>query len=227
MHTLPSVSQVVQVEIAMNNVVQLPRYPKGAEAARISQWLRNVLASQSPKLTAERWGKRAGVSPTTITKFLNHSYPVPKQTTIAALAKAAGLPPPVLHVSEVAGFVDVPLILPQLWKLQGEVGAKMAAVEFTQVPARLGHCSAVRIETETATLSGVLPGDVVIFDPKRKPAAGELVVVAMNDGRAGVYMFEAPYLLPRTATMEPPLPAAGAHIMGVAMQVQRDLPLRG
>jgi len=197
-----------------------------AEARRIGEWLRHVMLNHRPPLSAEQWARSAGVSPTTITRFLKDGRPVPKQTTVAALAKAVRLPPPNLRVSD-ASFIDLPVVNPAIWAGSGEERARMAAVEHTTALSRFAGCSAARVTTQTGVLAGVLPGDLVIFDPRRTPKAGELVVVALDTGDAAVMEWQPPWLASRAPGMNTPMPIEGAHIMGVAVQVHRDLPLRG
>jgi hypothetical protein len=196
------------------------------ESERIAEWLKNVMRSQTPPLSAEQWGRMAGVTPTTITRFIKDGYPIPKQTTLAALARAVGLQPPHLALA-VGELVDVPVILSHVWRVGGEGRAVREAAEFTRTSSRFAGCAAVRITTDTASLAGILPGDLVIFDSKRSPQPGELVVVALDTGEAAVFECQAPWLVARAPGMHTPMLMKAAHIMGVAVQVQRDLPTRG
>jgi SOS-response transcriptional repressor LexA len=196
-----------------------------AEAERIATWLRNTMRGQDPPLSAERWARMAGISPTSITRFLKVGFPVPKQTTVAALAKALALPPPTMQ-SRALNFVDVPVVSPQLWREQGQQQAMIEATKQTTTSARHANCAAVIVTTSSAVLAGVLPGDVVVFDPKREPQAGELVIVALDTGTAIVLEWQPPWMVFREPGVRSPVAIDGAMIMGVAVQVQRDLPTR-
>jgi hypothetical protein len=83
-----------------------PRPPGDADTIhRLQAWLRRVMASQQPPLSAEAWANKAGVAGTSITRFLRHGYPVPKTSTLAKpvnphvlrMARPRPLPPQVVH----------------------------------------------------------------------------------------------------------------------------------
>lgn len=205
------------------------RPPDDAETIRrLQSWLRRVMTSQSPPLSAEAWANKAGVAGTSITRFLKHGYPVPKTSTLAKLAAAVGLQPPdVVMSSESNPLVDIPLIAPAIFLRGGLERAVRAAVEVTRAPAKFAGCVAVRITTGTGILAGVLPGDLVVVDPATEMQPGDLVVVALDTGDAAVYRLQEPWLVPATVEQVPPLRLSDAHVIGVAVQVQRELPRRG
>lgn len=203
--------------------------PGDAETIRrLQTWLRRVMVSQRPPLSAEAWANKAGVAGTSITRFLRHGYPVPKTSTLAKLAGAVGLQPPDLMLSsDSRPLVDIPVIVPALFRSGGLERALKAAVEVTRAPAKFAGCVAVRITTGTGILAGVLPGDLVVVDPGTEMEPGDLVVVALDTGDAAVYRLQEPWLVPATVEQVPPLRLSDAHVIGVAVQVQRELPRRG
>lgn len=195
--------------------------PEALAAVRIANWLRRTAAAAD--LTYEEWARKADVSGTTITRFLGHGKPVPKATTLAKLAIAAGLPPPDIGVETIPGLVDIPLILPRVARIRGVEFAMSEAVETTRVPSRYAHCAAAKATADTASLAGVLVGDLVVFDPKREPKDGDLVLVEFEDGTAGCLQVSGGWLMPRAIGMTKPTPREQAFVLGVAVQIQRDL----
>ena len=195
---------------------------------RLQAWMRRVMLSQQPPLSAERWGKAAGVAATSITRFLKHGYPMPSMRTITKLASAVGLPPPDVVMSAVGNpLVDIPIIAPEIFRSGGLERAVKVAVEVTRAPAKFAGCVAVRITTGSGILAGILPGDLVVVDPAATMQPGDLVVVSLDTGDAGVYRVQEPWLVPATIEQVPPLRLEDATVIGVAVQVQRELPRQG
>ena len=210
----------------MGTVVKLARTtggrsPEDEAVLRIGAWLRRAAAQRD--ISFEQWGRKAGIAPTTITRFLRDGRPVPKATTLAALANAIGEHPPELGTMTRTGMVEVPVIIARMAILKGMAVAMASSVEATRTAARFAHCAAVRISADTAALAGVLVGDLVVFDPAAVPQPGSLVVVELSDGGVGCFRFQPPWLLPATTGHAVPLPVDGAAMLGVAVQVQRDL----
>ncbi|MBW8268304.1 LexA family protein [Caldovatus aquaticus] len=218
----------------MGEIVRL-RAPGGRHVSddaetvrRLQAWMRRAMANHHPPLSAEAWANKAGVAGTSITRFLKHGYPVPKTSTLAKLAAAIGLQPPDLVLSaDARPFIDIPVIVPALFRSGGLERAVRSSVEVTRAPAKFAGCVAVRITTGTGILAGILPGDLVVVDPGTEMEPGDLVVVALDTGDAAVYRVQEPWLVPATVEQVPPLRIGEAHVIGVAVQVQRELPRQG
>ncbi len=193
----------------------------GIESEKVDTWLRQVLARSGH--SADRLARIAGCSPTTVTRFLRHGYPIPKLGTLTKLAQAAGLPPPDLLVSDTQPFVDVPIVLPILAVTRGLREAILHSVQTTRAPQKFRHCIGVKITADTGSAAGVLLGDLVLCDPHQKPRDNDLVVLALDTGLAGVYRLQGDWLVAPGGGNHPSHPLAGAFILGVARQVQREL----
>ena len=212
----------------MAQVVQLRDYAMDKNRAtqpaeRTREWLERVVRT-TPGLTYESWGRKAGIASTSITRFLKHGTPLPKATTLAKLAEAVGLPPPDgMWTADPRALVDVPVITAAIWRIGGRDRAVKAAIELTRAVARHANCVAVRITTTSGILAGVLPGDLVLCDPDAAVVDGDLVVVALHDGDAGAYRVQGTALVPATVEPLPQLHMASESIIGLAVQVQRDI----
>jgi hypothetical protein len=96
----------------------------------------------------------------------------------------------------------------------------MRAVEQTRAPVKYEGCGAFRLTVDTGSRLGFNVGDIVIVDPRRVATDGSTVVVCLPDGGCGVAMHQGRALIScgtAAADME------GASILGVAVQMQRDL----
>ena len=72
----------------------------------LQKWVRQVLSENN--WSAEEWGRRAGTSPTNITRLLQPGVSMPSSVTIAKMAAACGSEPHFLN-EEVAD-VRVPIL---------------------------------------------------------------------------------------------------------------------
>lgn len=188
----------------------------------MEEWLRRTQAQIGLSFSA--WAARAGIADTSVTRFLKHGRPLPKIGTLEALARAAMVRPPSLSIpAEGIGLVDIPLMVAEMVRLRGWAAARMQAVEQTRAPARMAHCGAFRITADTASLAGILIGDVVIVDPLKPQREGALVLVEMDDGSVGAMRVMGEWLVVVAAGNAAPLRLSEAHVLGVAVQVQRDL----
>lgn len=110
-------------------------------------------------------------------------------------------------------LVDILVIAPEIFRSGGLERAVKVAVEVTRAPAKFAGCVAVRITTSSGILAGILPED--------------LVVVSLETRDAGVYRVQEPWLVPATIEQMPPLRIGDTTVIGVAVQVQRELSRRG
>ena len=96
----------------------------------------------------------------------------------------------------------------------------MRAVAQTRAPVKFEGCGAFRLTVDTGSRLGFNVGDTVLVDPRRVAKDGSTVVVCLTDGACGVALHQGGALIScgtATADME------GASILGVAVQMQRDL----
>jgi transcriptional regulator with XRE-family HTH domain len=211
-----------------SNVVRLADRSAGGTVGPepIRAWLQQILirGDGAGPFSIERLCRKAGTSPTNVSRFLKNGYPVPTIKTLTKIAAAVGVPTPGATLSVASqSFVDVPVIFPEVARLRGMKAAMAGATTWTRTPSKFAGCAAVKITAETGSLAGVLVGDLVVVDPDAVPAHNDLVVVALETGLAGVYRVIGPHLMPQAPGNLPALSLADSCVLGIARQVQRDL----
>lgn len=208
-----------------SRMTQPRRATAGSHVRRLQAWLRHVIQSQDPPITAEAWARAAGVAATGITRFLKHGAPVPKLSTVVCLARALNLPAPDDLLSAVPGhLVDIPVISGSIWRIAGRERAEMEATEFTRAPRHYAGCIALRVNTDHGLLMGVVHGDLVLVDAAQVPDPGSLVCHVSDGGDVSVLRFEPPYLRggdPGRPTLH--LAENDVGLVGTVLQLQRDL----
>lgn len=215
------------------NVVRLPDRGRrtddqgqAIQAQQVRAWLQRVLAAGdgAGPFSVERLCRKAGTSPTNITRFLKDASTVPRLATLAKIAHAAGVPPPgSTMTTDPHAMVDVPIILPHVFRTHGVQQAIMASIDAVRAPSKYSACVAVKMTADTGNLVGVLLGDMVIVDADTHPETNDLVMVALDTGLAGIYRLLGTWLMPQSAGSLPALPLASNTVIGVARQVQREL----
>jgi SOS-response transcriptional repressor LexA len=212
------------VNCQMGKVVKLPARPPRplpgnltGPALEAAEWLQAT--AQRHGISYQAWCEQAGVSPSTIQKFMATGYPVPKAATLVRLAEAIG-------THKTTGFspamVDIPVVDARMAASQGLEAAMAQAETTTRAAARFEGHVGVRIDADTASLAGILPGDLVLVDPSAPLRDGALAVVVRDDETA-VYQVLGRILLPMVPGTPKPLLRENCHVLGVAVQVQRDL----
>jgi transcriptional regulator with XRE-family HTH domain len=204
----------------MAEIVQLRPGQEDAAAREIAEWLRRTQAQVDMSFSA--WARKAGISDTSVTRFLRHGSPVPKVATLEALARAAGVPLP--HraglSSEVLPYVDIPVMNPAIASIGGWEAARMRAVEQTRAPVKYADCGAFKLTVDTGSRLGFNPGDLIIVDPRRVVSDGSTVVVCLADGGCGVMRYERGSLIPCGTVV---VDVDDARILGVAVLMQREI----
>lgn len=188
---------------------------------RVEEWLRRTQAQCGMSFSA--WAEKAGIADTSVTRFLKHGKPTPKMDTLEALARAASVSLPSLGLTATIALVDIPLMLAETVRRSGWDAAKLNAVDQVSARARFAHCGAFVVTADTASLAGILPGDTVIVDPVKARREGALLVVIFDDGSVGAMRRVGDMLVPHAAGATAPMALASAEVLGVAVQVQRDL----
>lgn len=162
----------------------------------LADWMRQVLDENN--WTAAEWARRANTSPTNITRFLKDLRYMPSGTTIDKLAGVVQLPAPLGNGKRLSlEGRHVPLV---------EKGAGIVDLNHhskdhvvTMVPVGV-DALAIYIDTDRFSLGGILPGDIVIFEPThvREPEDNDLVVVLTSEG-VEVGRVKEPLLLPHSS----------------------------
>lgn len=174
-----------------------PMNEEDAARRAIKVWMRDVMTSKG--WSANEWAKKAGTSPTNITRVLSPSSTIiPSGATISKLARIAGSQPalsffhelhassswqvPYVHVKLLSGFTPR-----QLWDyvMQPAVSLTSIAVDgpidgpsvVTDVPAHgmagRGIVPGDRILIERMAARDLEPGNVVVFQHEGRPKIGE------------------------------------------------------
>ena len=156
----------------------------------IKVWMREVM--QTKGWTANEWARKAGTSPTNITRFLAPtSTIIPSSSTISKLSRVAGSQPRMgIHNLNTAPACNVPLLIPQLvvgfsskelWEfvMSSAAQARLIAVDGTIE----GPSFVVDVPAFGMTGRGIHPGDRILVE-KVKPAdleAGHIVLFKHQD----------------------------------------------
>jgi hypothetical protein len=176
MQTLNAHAHVVNVQTTNVRSWPMRRYgaPMQPEQKIIAEWMARQLADKG--WTGDEWAKRAGVSPSTVTRAQSDTYPsVTAVLTLDKLAKAAGVPsilsyleddtPPTIPSEEVltvllSGMLrglsgrfrpeEMPLLLAR--------GLQSATQLLARNPAILANPEALAATAEALTLQARRPG---------------------------------------------------------------------
>jgi hypothetical protein len=181
---------------------------------RMRAWLHEVLDHQ--QVRPNGLARLTGVSPTTLTRVLND--PKAKHTlsatTIDAIVRATGYPPPDFAGSE-AGNALHPLPPAQGQELDGlKLPAETGDARIDDAVRFLcqadDNFTPWRLNTRALEGLGYLPGDVVIVDLAQKPEAGDVVVAQIYKARGADTVFRLyakPFLTAAAndRVMRPPL----------------------
>lgn len=139
-----------------------------------------------------------------------------------------------LHLNESALPGVAHALLPSL-PLIGRIAAGCPALATENIedqiivsPDLANHATyCLRIQGESMIDAGILDGDIIIVDQKKRPVSGDIVVALIGDDATVKYYFprgEQVELRPANATMHPMLfPTTAVHIQGVVVALQRRL----
>lgn len=184
--------------------------------------------------TANRWCNEAGISPTTVTRFLNKDVSwLPSLDTVAKLAQAGhvGMPP-------LSRFTTVPnKNTAQIPKINPEsIGRRRKTVEEAKkspedhITASIrppeDEVIAVTITADSFIAGGVFAGDTVIVRIKdwEKLSNNAIVVVVTRDDAVAAFRYADDWLIPATPTGEySPLRPSDVVLLGEGEQMQRNL----
>lgn len=152
-------------------------------------WLRRVVSESGLKPSA--FARKAGVSDTTLTRFLNDEgyegalTPITMAKLQAFVEQAA--PPATGAMAAGAPLEAAP------WTPDDAHGAAVQALIAGRVDAR-----PFRVETDALHLAGLRVGDLAIVDMRETPRAGDMVCAQIEIGmgaRTVFRLFQPPYLV--------------------------------
>lgn len=190
-------------------------------AKSVSEWMAAVLEERG--WTAEEWAQKAGTSGTNITRLLSGTTEsVPKLDTLQKLADAAGIDLSSIFAGQ-PGVRRLPVLTKeQLMKgeiVASEISSINSVVTATDDPAHY----AVRIESDSYDLGGIVFGDIVTVVPQTNYHKGDVVVVLKVEGTAA-YEYQPPVLMPHSTARYDALPLADHDkILGRASTIIRKL----
>lgn len=187
----------------------------------IRVWLESVKAKTG--LAYSTLAKKAGVTGTTLTNFMNKpDYThIPNSTTIAKIARYAKVPMPSSYLPEglVLGFAE-----PEVRPWDGEDPSGPGA------PVANGNQDWWEIRSRVLDLAGYLPGDKVLVDLTEKPRPGDIVIaqVYSQSGEAETVFrrYEPPFLTARGTMENQPKPILldyeKVSVMGTVIAALRE-----
>lgn len=200
----------------------------------VREWMRKVL--QEKGWTAAEWARRAGTTPTNITRVLSPTATiVPKGETLALLARAAGSQPQLSPLKDMTASVQVPFLSKdpaywytssQFWKwILNETHPKAQVDRNPQGPAFVMAVQDAGMEGR-----GLVEGDriLVVRVPISQLEEGD-VVVGFLDGRLVIVDWYGKLIAFRPAValamqaQYKPRPASEFTLYGKAISMVRDL----
>lgn len=201
----------------------------------IKVWMREVMASKG--WTASTWARKAGTSPTNITRFLQPTATVlPSSDTLAKLAKVAGSQPKLGMISDTATpgwhlpYVTLPVISAyapmQLWEI---VMDGRSAFEMLTVDAPLdGPAVVTDVFSMGMAARGIMPGDRIIVERiLKKDVQPGHVVLFLHEGVAKIGEWQPPLILFHPLGLGSaeftPLRSAEVEVYGRVRRVVREL----
>lgn len=158
---------------------------------RLVDWMRDVM--ERTEMSGHAWAVKAGLSPSTISRFLKDPVhtPMPSTSTLAKLAAAVGEPPPELHDKVIEPAPEIaPRLLPRdvpvYGVAQGGQGGSFAmngeTVDFVRRPPGIEKARGVFgiFVVGTSMSPRFEPGDLLYLHPDRPAQIGCDVVVELH-----------------------------------------------
>ena len=187
---------------------------------RLLEWMRRVLDMHG--WTASVWCKKAGISPTVVTRFMsNEAASIPSMSSIYKLSAVVGFGPD-FFAKRMIPLLSSCLEI-QAWIKQGSLSKNTAWVHVGD-ELSLGTF-ALKVKSLNVLNRGISSGSVVIVNPDRAAAPGDVVLASLEDGQSPeLFIFKPPYLEPDTPA-SPPItrPLEGSMIIGVVVRLIVDL----
>jgi hypothetical protein len=155
--------------------------------------------------TAEEWARQAGISGTTITRFLNFDDPgrTPSTRTLEKLRSAAGLPPMQETNQILIGVVRRNALLDAVRRTPHQVDIfTMDPDSYVAAPAKNADCCLAEMDNGRFAICR-----------KADPVPGKPVLVARGDTSIAAYWYEPPVLVAVETGGQGPhsLPLASPH----------------
>lgn len=185
----------------------------------LARWMRQTMNGK--ELSAEAWARKAGIAGTTLTRFLGNPLTVgpPSTRTLAKLAAAVHEPFPAPR-SKHGRMVAIPVLSATM--MSSGCPMDQAVMGEIEVPARFSHCLAMVCDLPTGGMSGILPGDTLVYDPDGEEKDGALLVALWPNGKCGPLRVIGD-------TLREEAPGAATHsratvaVMGLLVHMTRDL----
>ena len=191
-------------------------------------WIRAV--SRHLNLSASQLAEAAGVSPSTLTRYLNDasgSIGI-SQKTLDAVANYSGVPPHHFPGARKAGGLREPDALPYD-AANTPASDPVRKTVAAWIDGANGRDAWV-MKGWALDMSGVLPGDILVIDQNRRPRSGDIVCGQVADWQTGqaetvMRLYEAPYIMTNSAKLGPSRPLQVdddiVSVRGVAIAVLR------
>jgi len=192
------------------------------------EWIQAVASHLN--LSPSELGKRSGVAPSTITRFLyDDSGTIGiSQRTLEQLARFSGVPVHRLPGEEARTNFPAADALPLEESDPLPAQLKMAIDLFLQEHEGI---KAWLMKGWALELMGVRPGDILIIDEVRRPKTGDIVFARVMDWSSGTSeavfrLYQPPYIISYSSRIGPQKPLAVdediVSLKGVCVAVLRD-----
>lgn len=165
------------------------------------QWIASVAAYLN--LSPSALAKNSGNAASTVTRYLNDTTGTVgiSQRTLDRIAEYSGVP--VLRMPDERGGLQEPDAIPfdQSEKASGWLKNAVDAIK-----AGRNHVFPYEMRGWSLDMSGILPGDVLVFDMQQRPKPGDVVCVQCIDFTSGeaetlVRIYQPPFVLSHSAKL--------------------------
>lgn len=148
------------------------------------QWLETAVRARGE--SASQIAKAAGVSDTTVTRFLNNpNYQgLLNPLTVQRISEYTGIAGPGAE----EGAQPMRSFREEAMPFRAEAGDKHADAVTALIGSRT-HAYAMVMKSTALELAGVRPGDIMIIDPLVPPADGDVVCAQLEEGMGAMTVF--------------------------------------
>jgi len=186
--------------------------------AKVHKWVTDTMREKG--WSARYWAMESGVGASTLQRFIKEKPWCLSAKTIGLLGSKSGNYPFAFGTQE-TGLNTFTI---KMMVLEGNI-MKQTNDTISTTAKVSADAYAVPVAWDTYDSAGrgsIYPGDVIVVDPKKKPKEGQVVMIK-NIDQFSIYEYQPPYLLARSTKKYPNLDLALVDILGVVVQVIRDM----
>ena len=187
--------------------------------AKVHQWVTDTMRTKG--WSARYWAMESGVGASTLQRFIKEKPWCLSAKSIGLLGAKAGSYPFAFGSQETSKLNTFSI---KLMQIEGnEMKETRDTISTTAKVSADAFAVPVAWDTyDSAGRGSIYPGDVIVVDPKKKAKDGQVVLIK-NIDQFSIYEYQPPYLLARSTKKHPNVDLALVDILGVVVQVIRDM----